>query len=842
VGPAAPGASGDPSGQHVSWAQLPGAPVGVGQGTGMAADAAGAEAVVFGGNVSGALSNTTQVYDEAIASWSTVATTHAPSPRSDFGFATNDSARLAVLFGGVVDLASRAVDNSTWLFDFGSNTWTNVSGPVAPPARADPALAVDPSSDLALLYGGWDQDYRSSGTLTFGDLWAFNFSTDAWTQWQPSGPSPPPLEGASFGWDSQSGTFLLYGGCYPCSSTVWQLDPVSRTWSVVSPADAAPTPRAQSAVAWNPIDSALTVFGGTNGAVAFNDTWEFAPATGNWTAEAAGTAPAARWSAASAWLNVPGNQTLLMTGGTGAGTLPNALWRLAPTANLTLLVENASSGLPVASAKVVLGSGPAASTNASGYLNLTAVTANETTVNVSHIGFADSQRSFWIAPDSTAFEQFLLSPVPDGNVSVRIVNESGAPVAGAAVSLRIAGAYLPDSNGTSDLQGYVSYPNVPSGVPAPTGVVTASGPGSYSNSTAFVLPPGARVSVVVVLVSYPRLVIQVTGALANLQLADVAHANISENDLLLGSTDAAGWLNATSILPGGTVQLAIVAEGFSVLGSKIVLPHSGTLNESYRLSGLEFGRIAVAVDDGSTGDPIGGATVAATADPSVSSVAYTDSHPTTDAGSVTLSVPQGAYWVNVSSYGYYPDDIGPVWVPSAGTVSLGANLSLEPGANVSVFVRVYHHGPPVVGARVLAGAALPVNTSDTGWANFTDLRFGPTLVNVTAVGFLPNETLVVLAPFETISEYLVNLTPAPLVPGHTSNGTYAYGGVLPTLAALPAYLVLLALAVGGALVFLLYLRIDRGAAPDDLPPPPFEGAGPGPAAAPEAPGEAPGPP
>ena len=200
-------------------------------GAGLAADGR-AEAIRFGGVTAGELTNQTLEYDESTDQWSFLTEAHAPSPRAGLALAADGATGTAVLFGGTTNQATGASVNDTWVFDFASGSWTNLSKLSAPAPREQAAFAIDPSLGLGLLFGGWDPDFQGTGEVTYSDTWELNLTTDNWTRVViAAGSGPPAVHGAMMDWDPSAGEFDLFGGCYPCSNDLWQFDPVSGTWT-----------------------------------------------------------------------------------------------------------------------------------------------------------------------------------------------------------------------------------------------------------------------------------------------------------------------------------------------------------------------------------------------------------------------------------------------------------------------------------------------------------------------------------------------------------------------------------------------------------------------------------
>lgn len=790
-------------------------PTPVGEGAGFAADPAGDDAVLFGGEQGGTLLASTQLYNQSGDSWSTPELPQAPSPRSHFAFAGDASARVAVLFGGVVNATSLRVDNATWVYQFSAGTWTNVSGVVAPEPREDSAFAIDPAGAFGLLFGGWNQDFSPTSSITYSDLWRFNLTTDAWTQLMITGTvAPPPLHGASLAWDPVTGRFDLFGGCYPCSSDVWQFDPVSGEWSQLpAPTGPVPSPRADASWNWDPEASADVLFGGTDGVDWFNDTYEFLPVANEWVRETPSTAPSPRFASASAWLNVSGNQTLLLSGGNASEPIGSDLWRLAPTSNLSVLAINASSLLPLDDAKVSINDAAGRSTNAAGYLNLTEIVPAETSVNVTRLGYAANASTFWIPPGSNTSVEYALAPVAPVRLDVRVLSVTGRPLLNVSVGVTVQGLEAPGSPNATNFYGYANFTRVPSEIPVPEAVVVATAPENYSNQTLVAIPPGSVENTALELTPFPEIDLQVLGSLANGIVLPVHDAAVTEDGASFGTTDATGWLNRTSLAPGN-VSLSVSADGFQPESRPVSLPRVGTDTVGVTLTGLPFGALQVWVLEAVSLLPVPAAMVRANAIPALTTVNTGTDGVTNATGWATLSLPQGAYRVSVSAYGYYPSSLAEARVWSSLNSTLTVYLQLLPGATVDVLVQAADTHAPLSSSLVLIGTTREGLTDANGWANFTDVHFGFTPVNVSHLGYFTNITQWNFTPGEMLPHFLVNLTPGIAIPvGPTGPSGPFGGGFPPPVGSWWPYLVAVGLTLVGAVAYLSYLRTPKRGGP-----------------------------
>ncbi len=476
----------------MGWSEVTSPPPTLGVGSGMIADTSTGTALLFGGESSGRLVNTTFAYTEATDGWTTIPTTNAPGPRSDFALAFDPIDSTGILFGGLTNLTSLAVSNETWSYDVTTAQWTSQTLGPAPPAREAAAFAISPSLGVAFLYGGWNRNYTGTESITYSDLWELNLTTFAWTEVTVPGLRPSPLEDAAMLWDPTTARLEMFGGCYPCTSAVWQFNPTALSWTDLGTPSGGPAARAGASWAYDPTDQEDLLFGGANGGVSYNDTYVFDAVSDTWVAQTLAPRPAARADAASGFLDVPGNETWLLEGGVAGSVTYSDLWRLSATANVSVQVLNATSLRPLAGAKVNLSGRTAGFTNVSGNLTLTQVNAVNQPFDVSEFRFFTRNATIWLAPGRTTNLTVDLTTEPPGSVFVTVFQPSGTPFVNASVNLTVNGTRINLVPALTNGTGNASFFGVPPGrvnvtVSAPferpnyqAGVLVASG---YFNAT-----------------------------------------------------------------------------------------------------------------------------------------------------------------------------------------------------------------------------------------------------------------------------------------------------------------------------------------------------------------------
>jgi hypothetical protein len=186
----------------------------------------------------------TMGYDLAENTWSELAPANpAFADRYGYGLVHDVESGLLVRFGGAewgrTDDGKHVGLDETWVFDYETAAWTEVSPPVSPPARRFPLMVYDAQSDRIILFGG---DTRQSGE-PHADTWVFDTNTNTWTEMHPS-TSPPARVGAAVWYDPDADAMFLFGGDADGSSwpalpwmvlggeELWSYDLEGDTWTL----------------------------------------------------------------------------------------------------------------------------------------------------------------------------------------------------------------------------------------------------------------------------------------------------------------------------------------------------------------------------------------------------------------------------------------------------------------------------------------------------------------------------------------------------------------------------------------------------------------------------------
>jgi N-acetylneuraminic acid mutarotase len=199
----------------------------------IAYDAESDRVILFGGYNGFVVLDDTWAYDFNSDSWTEMKPTVGPPGRNYQGI-TYDSKADRVLVWGAVDWGDGTpIDDSMWAYDFNTNTWTEIKpgdGP-HPEGRDYTAMAYDAESDRTILYGGTPQG--SPGT------WVYDYNTNTWTNMPVSG-NPGNILKHAMAYSTNADRVILFGGQrgkvnFLYSGNTWIYDLNSNTWTNVTP-------------------------------------------------------------------------------------------------------------------------------------------------------------------------------------------------------------------------------------------------------------------------------------------------------------------------------------------------------------------------------------------------------------------------------------------------------------------------------------------------------------------------------------------------------------------------------------------------------------------------------
>ncbi|MBI5543754.1 MAG: hypothetical protein HY901_07710, partial [Deltaproteobacteria bacterium] len=225
--------------------------------------------VVFGGSSGNRFFHDSWVF--AGATWSAKASATSPLERAQAGMAFDASRNWLVLCGG---LSAQNLDD-TWEWD--GTSWEAQGTAATPPPRRWHSLAYDPRRGRTVLFGGESRDGEKAVFLN--DTWEWNGMR--WHKLTPAAgePCPSPRRAAALAYDAARGQMVLFGGTDDARlwADTWQWD--GERWKVRTPPapQVSPSPRFGHVMVFDPYLQEVLLNGGSDhaGYTALADSWLF---------------------------------------------------------------------------------------------------------------------------------------------------------------------------------------------------------------------------------------------------------------------------------------------------------------------------------------------------------------------------------------------------------------------------------------------------------------------------------------------------------------------------------------------------------------------------------------
>jgi hypothetical protein len=219
--------------------------------------------------------------------WTAISATGLPPARTDYAVAVVPSAapwlvpNQLMVYGGK-DGAGVALAQ-TWLMDLSgptANTWAGAGSSTNPGARWGHSMVYDPTRGGVVLFGG----VTAAGVMS--DTWFW--SGFAWGPLALGGATPVARYDHDMVFDSSTGDIVCFGGrdalgnAIPAGNATMTLRASLNQWVAQAPM-LAPPARWGQGMAFDSVRERVVLFGGLNGATAYNDVWQYETATSTWT-------------------------------------------------------------------------------------------------------------------------------------------------------------------------------------------------------------------------------------------------------------------------------------------------------------------------------------------------------------------------------------------------------------------------------------------------------------------------------------------------------------------------------------------------------------------------------
>lgn len=134
-----------------------------------------------------------------------------------------------IVFGG----GAGSGPGATLTYDYNTDTWTDLSSDAGPADRIYQAMAYDPTTDRIIMFGG----VQGGAESPTDETWAYDVDTNTWTLLDPV-TSPSPRGWAALAFNPADGTLVLFGGGprrEEATDETWVFDPETDSWTLASP-------------------------------------------------------------------------------------------------------------------------------------------------------------------------------------------------------------------------------------------------------------------------------------------------------------------------------------------------------------------------------------------------------------------------------------------------------------------------------------------------------------------------------------------------------------------------------------------------------------------------------
>ncbi|MGY5877194.1 MAG: kelch repeat-containing protein, partial [Candidatus Thorarchaeota archaeon] len=134
---------------------------------------------------------------------------------------------VAVMFGGISIVGGIHSLGDTWIYDYPSNTWSELTLSPSPSARSNAAMVYCSDTNEIILFGGF-------GVV---DTWSFDCDTQTWSEIE-TATNPGVHHSHAMAYDSQHNVVILFGGFGADGwdgDDTWQFNCTSQEWIELEP-------------------------------------------------------------------------------------------------------------------------------------------------------------------------------------------------------------------------------------------------------------------------------------------------------------------------------------------------------------------------------------------------------------------------------------------------------------------------------------------------------------------------------------------------------------------------------------------------------------------------------
>ena len=220
----------------------------------------------------------TWAYDANSDAWTRL----ADGPRRMVGqrLAYDKESDRIIVFGGF-DFDNFKLVDETWVFDYNTNTWTNMQPRIHPSSRNFIGMVYDTKADRVVLWGDWQRNYTPA---TDESVWTYDYNTNTWQEFKHKKDGPNVRDYTMLAYDEKADKIIMYGGYDYGNDETWVYDLNTDTWQQMQPSNNPGVISRYGMVYIKDVNRTL-LFGGQDGATHFvykGGTWSYQLKTNRW--------------------------------------------------------------------------------------------------------------------------------------------------------------------------------------------------------------------------------------------------------------------------------------------------------------------------------------------------------------------------------------------------------------------------------------------------------------------------------------------------------------------------------------------------------------------------------
>ena len=185
-----------------------------------------------------------------------------------------------IMFGGF-DFSNFKLVDETWVYDYNSNSWTNMNPRVHPSSRNYIGMVYDSKADRIVLWGDWQRNYTAA---TDESVWTYDYNTNTWQEFQHKKDGPNVRDYTMLVYDEKADKIIMYGGYDFGNDETWLYDLNTNAWQQVFPENNPGVISRYGMVYVRDLNRTI-IFGGQDGPTQFlykADTWSYNLKANKW--------------------------------------------------------------------------------------------------------------------------------------------------------------------------------------------------------------------------------------------------------------------------------------------------------------------------------------------------------------------------------------------------------------------------------------------------------------------------------------------------------------------------------------------------------------------------------